>query len=422
MKAGLSIVVTIRGDEPKAADTMINAKRQAGCPVELIAVYDGTEPDPDLPVNQILAHRTARGIGPSRHKGVMAAQYSVVLLIDAHMNFQKDFGKTILKHYKNKAHARDVTCGRCVPSMLDLSPMKHEDGTIEYGYTGARFSLRSEESGGEKWCLSGKWADQKVNTEIGCVFGATYAFRKTWYKKIGEPLDLLRGWYGDEEYLSIASWLAGGRCVLLDYWASHLFRDTPSFNWTRSDMMYPSVNRARMVDLFPAGPELKEDLRAWLELSFRSSDADFQRAYNADRARPEVLKAKILWKKWADRVPEFMERWVDSEAEDLAAREAKRAEARPWKTDAPQKSNRTPVKPVPSLDVAQTVPRVQRRAYIICKNCGRRNTFRVDRTVRQAGGTVRYGVCNNINCQTRGVMIDRVDSQVMYWGREADLL
>ena len=409
MNQGLSVIMTIRGDEPKAAMTAMNAREKAGCPVEIVAVYDGTDPDTNLPVDQILAHRNARGVGPSRHKGIEAAKYSVVILIDAHMDFDQDFGKIILDHFKKKKHAKDITCGRCVPSMSDLSPQAGE-----YGYTGARFSLRSEETAGERWCLSGKWAAQEVNSEIGCVFGACYAFRRQWYKQLGSPLNLLRGWWGDEEYLSIASWLGGGRCYLLDYWASHLFRDEPSFDWNRADSMTPSVNRARLVDLFPADDSIKDDLLAWLMLSIKSVDASYTAAYNTDRVRPEVIEAKALWSKWADNVYPFLEKWVDAEAAPLNDRLKMREDARPWKNEPQEEyvSDRTPVK---SVDAA---PKVQQRSYIKCPNCGQRNSFRVTKTMKVNGGRRRYGRCRNINCKTPAVMVDRTSGQVIYWGKD----
>lgn len=406
MSRGLSVITTIRGDEPRAEQTLVNMAQKAGCPVEVIAVFDGQmPPHEELPCDQLLVHTTPRGIGPSRHRGIKAAKYSVVLLVDAHMDFEQDYGKIILNHYRLKKHAKDVTCGRCIPALADLTPMSGSEG-----YTGARFTLKSEETGGEKWCLSGKWADQEVNSEIGCVFGACYAFTKKWYDEIGEPLNLLNGWFGDEEYLSIASWLAGGRCYLLDYWVSHFFRDHPSFQWSRDDWMLPSLNRARLIDLFPADPDLKLDLQAWNLLSVRASDDDFVKLQKKDAKRKEVIAAKELWSSWSDNVQGFLSRWVDESAAPLEERLKMRDEARPWKhtTDAPIVAAEAPT------------PRVQSRNYIVCPNCGEYNSLRVDRTVTQGEERRRYGRCGNGNCKIRGVLVNRKDSQIMYWGKQAD--
>jgi predicted RNA-binding Zn-ribbon protein involved in translation (DUF1610 family) len=289
--------------------------------------------------------------------------------------------------------------------MLDLSP-----DSATGGYTGARFGLRSNEPGGEFWCLSGKWADQKVNAEIGCVYGACYAMTKSWYKKIGEPLNLLRGWWGDEEYLSISSWLAGGRCFLLDYWVSHLFRDKPSFEYQRDDWMFPALNRKRLVDLYPCDAALKEDLQAWQSASIHSGDADFRAMYEADKQKPIVMEALKLWSTWSKNVPQFAEKWIDSDVRTLAERLQMRLDARPWKRE-------NEVKDAPVVQA----PMIQQRAYITCPNCGERNTFRVDRTARDNGTTKRYGKCAVPHCGVRGVLIDRAGSQVMHWGRNADL-
>ena len=125
MKQGLSIIITIRGDEPKTLSTIANIRERAGCPVEITAVYDGTPHDPGLPVDQIRGFETPRGIGPARDRGIQDARYAVVMLIDAHMHFEKGFGAKILKHFRKKSNHKDVTCGQCIPSMLDLSPAQN---------------------------------------------------------------------------------------------------------------------------------------------------------------------------------------------------------------------------------------------------------------------------------------------------------
>lgn len=403
---GLSVITTVRGDEPQTARTLHNAASKAGCPVELIVVFDGQLPDENLEADQLLAHTTPRGIGPSRHRGIMAAKYEVVLLVDAHMNFEQDYGQKILHHYRLKKHAKDITCGRCIPAHPDLEPMAGTDG-----YTGARFALKSEESGGEKWCLSGKWSEQSVDNEIGCVFGACYSFRREWYKKIGEPLNLLAGWFGDEEYLSIASWLAGGRCFLLDYWVSHLFRDKPSFQWGRKDWMQPALNRARLIHLFPCEEDLKNDLLAWNALSVRNADYDYEQLIIKDYGRKEVIAAKLLWEKWADAVPGFMGRWVDAEAAPLEQRQQERLSRQlaGRTTDAPRLTAPEP-----------GAPHVQTRDYIVCPNCGAYDSFRVTRTVTVNGEKRRYGHCKEPNCKKKGVMVSRNSGQTIYWGRDMD--
>ena len=391
MKAGLSIIMTIRGHEPKAKQTVENARANAGCPVEIIAVYDGTELDTSMPVDQILGHKRPRGIGQSRHKGICEAKYATIMLIDAHMNFQPGFGQAIIDHHK--VNQKDIACGKCIPAMQDLS------AGAEQGYTAGRFSLMSEEPGGERWCLSGKWAPQEVGP-IGCVFGACYSFRRTWYKKIGEPLALLSGWWGDEEYLSIASWLAGGRVYLLDYWVTHLFRDNPSFEWTRSDIMAPTINRQRLVDLFPGDTTAMEE---WLALNPRTVDATFQNLYMADKMRPEVIASKKQWSRWEERVADFMDKWVDANAAPLEERLKSREDQRPWKKEQNQ----------------EQIPHTQERKYIKCPNCGQTNSFRVTRTLNVGNDIRRYGKCGNAHCKKRGVMVDRPTGQVMYWGRDA---
>lgn len=399
MKPAISVVIATRGEEPRLQQTIQSLRETIETQHEIIVVYDGTEADDTIDADQILYHKASRGCGASRHRGIKSAKYAVVFLCDAHMSFQPGFGEVIAAHFSKKEHAKDVTCGICRPSMLDLSP-------TGAGYTGAKFSARSSETAGEHWCMSAKWHDQKPGP-IGAIMGACYAFKRKWYATLGQPLQLLSGWWGDEEYLSAASWLAGGRVVLLDYWAAHLFRDKPAFIWSRAEWMAPLTNRHRLVELLPAPEDEKAGMRAWMQLNPRMCDASYVNAISADMVRPEVMEAQKLWAKWSDRW-DILASWTDREATPLDKRLAEGKLRRPWQ-DQPTTA--------PQVDV----PRVQRRPYIVCLNCGGHNTFIVDRTKKEKGATIRYGKCKMVHCGIRGVMIDRKHDQVMHWGKTADM-
>jgi hypothetical protein len=53
--------------------------------------------------------------------------------------------------------------------------------------------------------------------------GACYCLRRDWYFQIGSPLAIFEAWGGDEEILSVATWMMGGRVWLLPVTCGHIW-------------------------------------------------------------------------------------------------------------------------------------------------------------------------------------------------------
>ena len=298
MYKSISVIITVRGREPYLLQTIKNIAQKIRCQQEIILVYDGHDSvlagRDTIKAKQVIIAE-ARGVGPARHEGILKAKYPIIFLTDAHMDFSRDFGETILAWFREKDHKKDMTCGlsrRLREANGRLAWDKEPPGT------GARFLQASLEPGGEKWAMSGKWAPHRVYEPIGCVFGAAYAFRKKWYKEIGSPLQLLTGWGMDEEYLSAASWLAGGRCILLDYEAAHLFREKPAFEIAPQDVIDRWLNRLRFLGLLPIPNTLRAQVMEWLEANTVFSGSEITLPREEDMRRHEVKEAMALWQSW----------------------------------------------------------------------------------------------------------------------------
>lgn len=389
MKAtrGLSVIITVRGDEPLINKTIANIMAEVGCPVEVIVVYDGEPTMTTELADQVLIHRKVRGVGPSRHKGIEAAKYPVVFLTDAHMNFSKGFGLEVLKHYDDAENAKDLTCGVSYGVSDDLMFDKKQ------GRYGCRFVEVSKEPGNEVWVMSGKWADQEPG-EIGCVYGACYAFKKSWYKKIGEPLNVLRGWWGDEEYLSLATRLSGGRCVLLDFKAGHLFRDHPAYATTREDILRRTINRHRLVEMLPCPQATRDMMLARFSANAVTMMADYDSAKAEDDKRPEVIAAKKLWRGWFRRW-RGLAKWTDQAAAKIPA-----------------------ARYVTNGNDAEPVSRSQVRKEFVCTRCKSHDTFRARTTRRVNGEKRQYGRC--CECNLPAVKVKRSGIERILWGSDAD--
>lgn len=408
MSKRLSVIVTVRGEESFLKPTIQNIRGKAGCKTEIIVVYDGTEPDTQLDVDQIVVLKQAKGVGPARHKGIEAAANDIFLVVDAHMDFSAGYGKMILDWHSQKTHAKDVCCGCCVPTFANTLIM---DKTQRY--TGARFCSVSNEPGGEMWIMSGKWAQQSTGKEIGCVYGACYSMSRKWYRKLGEPWKVLTGWWGDEEYISAASWLAGGRVCLLDYNAGHLFRQKPSFQTGRLDAINRAINRARLVDLLPAPAEIKDRWRAMQEINLIHSDGDFARAFAADSQRLEVKTLRDLFASWTWQ---NLEPWIDEQERPLADRQLEAVKRRPRMTSDVLRPKLPSIEQAVARVTAETIQCIQIRGVFICPTCRNVNSFRVRHSRQVDGEERRYGKCGH--CGRNGVKVNRENTEKIIWQGE----
>jgi hypothetical protein len=225
---------------------------------------------------------------------------------------------------------------------------------------------------------------------------------KKWYEKIGRPLGLLNGWGMDEEYLSAATWMAGGRCILLDYDAAHLFRSRPSFNTDGYDAILRMLNRARFFDLLPAPKAETEQMEIALNLNLMFHNGNFQSAYAKDKERKEVKEAVALWHTW-DWTK--LEPWIDRAPAPLAIRQE--AAVR----------RRTPVQIEgirgTSTSILPGIPTTQMRSMFICPQCGGSGTFR-QRHTETVGAEIRqYGRCKA--CHRGGIKITRDSFEKIHW-------
>jgi glycosyltransferase involved in cell wall biosynthesis/predicted RNA-binding Zn-ribbon protein involved in translation (DUF1610 family) len=388
MKKKISVIITVRGVEPYLNQTIKNIRNKAGCKVEIVCVFDGTEADLKLDADQIVRMKHPVGVGGARHAGIEKAENEIIFLTDSHMDFSQDFGKVILQHHSKKNNVNDLCCGCCVPLVETGGKLFWNNAER---CTGARFNFISDEPGGERWVMSGKWAAQKPG-KIGCVYGACYSFRKSHYHSIGAPLQLLTGWGMDEEYLSSATWLSGGRVILLNYDAGHLFRARPSFTTGKMDAFYRQLNRVRYAELLPANEKDKKAMNIALALNSISADRSFDALVESDMGRDQVKRALDLWLKWDWT---RLEKWIDRQQQPLNKR-----------IEDGQRRRTIPI-------TTSRIPLVQMRGVFYCPQCGRINTFRIDRTIKTATHDARYGRCGH--CGLHGVKVHQNNFERINW-------
>lgn len=163
---------------------------------------------PTLPPDAVVLRNTRRcGVGPSRHKGIMAADTDWVLLCDAHMRFPQGWYERAMAYL---AHCGDneLWCGACA-AIDDNHPLTSPK-TIYYGGVWNMCGLDPNKRG-HRQVFEINWNKEKLaaGAEIPAIMGACYFVGRSWYERHA-GLQYLRGWGCDEQLLSLKAWLSGG--------------------------------------------------------------------------------------------------------------------------------------------------------------------------------------------------------------------
>ena len=225
MKPDLSIIIACFND-PDLSATVQSIRDTAGYEVEVVVV-DDCSPRPIAAMLGVKLVRNARriGCGPSRYIGAMHATGNFLLFTDAHMRFTSNWyenamGKVLLPEREKTLH-----CGSC----LTIKAGEQDSDSATGVYYGADFNFCGPDHKFPKLnqVMECVWAQPKSEDdyEIQAVMGACYFIQRDWFIKL-DALRHLKVWAGDEQELSIKSWLAGGEIRLLkNVRIGHRFRE-----------------------------------------------------------------------------------------------------------------------------------------------------------------------------------------------------
>jgi len=217
----ISIIIPYR-NEDRLAWTVDRIHETCKIRHEIICVDDGSDRPVDRPaLAKHIGHDDPIGNCFSRHKGIMAARYKTVLLLDAHMNFWDDDWAPRLDDW-SRANPKDIGCS----VSLHLRPDRMEMERAVGKYWAAHIRDMDIDSSRRRRVLPVIWNKcHDTNAEVGSILGGAYVMQRQWYIDglLGIWLHLL-GWGSSESTLSIANYLMGGRNVLLDVEIGHMYR------------------------------------------------------------------------------------------------------------------------------------------------------------------------------------------------------
>lgn len=241
------------GDEPRRTVESIHRTAPADA-VDIIAIDDASDGDPDTlqDFGNVAYVRNERRIGApaSKHLGVTMARTPCVLIIDAHMRFRRDdWHRKIVR-----ALSREPSTAFCA-TCLELSPDNMDVHAPRGRFHGATLLLESGNPANPRRpareILEPRWAPrprkEKRTAKVACLLGASYAFTREWFLRI-RGLEGLRGWGAEEPFLSLKTWLAGGRCRLLrTVEIGHRFRERAPYRTPVAHLVYNKIFICRTV-------------------------------------------------------------------------------------------------------------------------------------------------------------------------------
>lgn len=376
-KPKVTLVIPVRGVDSLLGRTVDCAISGAINDVEVLIVDNGYEGVLPKGKGIRVIKCDEAGTGQARHAGVMAARANVVVTVDAHVKLCTMWDDYVLEHFDRRNWNKTIACG--FVGGIDADFIVCQDPC----YKGATIHMFDDTRNGETRPFVAKWDDRNQHgRKIGAVMGAFYAFKKSWYKRIGEPWSVLHSWGCDEELISVASWLNGGDCRLMDKhvvsW--HLFSRPEVVDYMDEERAMIALNRFVLFSLFPFSDLARDKLRAeFAEMGeVRLSDRQIEFAA-----------------KYADKKPElerYLQQYVVGYDDWMATAQTVAVDKPVQVARPPQRLEMLPEDVCDRCDAVGTFRCYSTEARVRryrCKACGRKAWRPRD------GGRLKFTICNN---------------------------
>lgn len=173
---------------------------------------------------RVLRNTRNRGVGQSFDIGMVYARNETVVLMGADVIVKNKNWVEIAEKYTSE-NSYSIGCSVCLSGApRNLDPDNPADDVKRYGATIMPF-VTTEDLPSDSSLLDidsyyvgafeSKWIKNKPSkrvAEIPSVYGAMYVTTKSWYKYIQGWDNSHRGWGSLEPWISMKSWLYGGKC------------------------------------------------------------------------------------------------------------------------------------------------------------------------------------------------------------------
>lgn len=282
------------GDEPLETVNSIFETTPPGF-VEIIAIDDcsGQEKSADIsgiPGVRVFRNEKRKGLFACKDFAVEQARAPYLMIIDAHMRFKPDYWATKMM-FALRARPETAFCTTCLGlgwkgGKTPDEPRKRDINTPNGRYHGATLVIKrpKRRKGAGMEFIEPKWQGRETELiyDLPCILGANYGITRAWWQKI-RGLKGLRMWGGQEAFLSLKTWQAGGRCAIIrDIEIGHLFRSRTPYVASYESIWYNKMRMALSVLPRPIGDPIHRKIAADHPKAAREIEADMDEI-TADR-------------------------------------------------------------------------------------------------------------------------------------------
>lgn len=276
---------------------------------EIIAIDDHSKDYSPIPIRKeikYIKNRERLGVNGCLQMGIEMAQTPYVLIIDGHMRFPEGWFSTLID-----CIVREPKTAWCMSCMqLGYGSMDLSKAIVEYTAANLLFVDHKPGSGRPaREVLEPKWMRKKdeMEYEVPCILGANYFFSKEWLDHI-KGLKGLKTWGTEEPFLSLKTWMAGGKCkITRKIKIGHKFRDRAPYSTQVWTMVYnkiylcktilPEDMGTKLIDCMPKDNNFK---LAMVEIGKNKDVIEKDRAYYQSIFSVDI---KDICEKFSIRMP-----------------------------------------------------------------------------------------------------------------------
>lgn len=241
----LTVIIPFLNEGEEVFNTIDNIRETSSKNVNIIMIDDCSNDNynykyiADLFSAEYYRNNKRMGVAYSRDLGIRMCKTEYFILLDAHMRFYTQFWdkKIIISLLDPKS----LVCCQTKRLKIDSNGSLVENNSQITTY-GAHIGFNY---------LSLIWNTfdpnpKQMKVEIPCIIGAAYASTRSYWQYL-HGLKFLKEIGFDEQYISLKTFLSGGKCYLLkDLISGHIYRDNPPY---LINQVNPVYNRLLIAEL-----------------------------------------------------------------------------------------------------------------------------------------------------------------------------
>lgn len=286
----ITVIIPFLNEGEEIYKTVKNIRETSGEEVAILLVNDASTDGTDYKdvAEQFrtgyIEHKERCGVAFSRDEAIEACDTFFFLLLDGHMRFlHKGWSTRFIELLESDRRA--VFCGQT--KVL----FKNDDGTIIQGTNPPPFGAFIDFERNDWKAFWSYWDPDPDNSvvDIPVILGASYACNKAYWQRLG-GLEGLKVYGLDEQFISLKTWMEGGRCRLLkDLEVEHLYRKSFPYEMTYyhqvynqlllSELLLPENLREKFQDRVIETAPRKMVIEVMEELLKQEAWVDERRAY-----------------------------------------------------------------------------------------------------------------------------------------------